>query len=377
MMGENFISYFSRVSQAKNTYYVETDDETNIIRLIKATGIEEIYPVRMNSLFKENLTKFDYILAFGKCKKITSDFVRKADLVVVLGGDDFTEAYGWRGPVINGIKFNALRRAGRKVVMLGQTIGPFLSFRKRLMHSLLRKIDKIYPRDPVTYKYLSDLGLKNITLMDDLALLPLAKQESKERTKEYVTYFPSELIYRYSQSGSREDWIDFNTFAIDKIMQKYPEKKLVLLAHVLRPEHADDRKITEELYARANEKYEGRIIPANQEMLPYEVRNYIQKSYLVVSGRMHPAVSAMQSEIPVIAFAYSEKYWGIIGERYGLGEYILDIRNCSYEKMKDRFCVLLDKIDRQYDEIQQIMKTGNDRAVRSIMNALSEINGLA
>ena len=38
MMGVNFISYFEKVSNGKNVYYVETEDEINIQRLRYAIG---------------------------------------------------------------------------------------------------------------------------------------------------------------------------------------------------------------------------------------------------------------------------------------------------------------------------------------------------
>lgn len=49
MMGENFISYFNKISGIQNQYYVETEDETKIERLKQATGIDQIYFVKMNS----------------------------------------------------------------------------------------------------------------------------------------------------------------------------------------------------------------------------------------------------------------------------------------------------------------------------------------
>jgi len=215
MMGENFIYYFNKISEAVNDYYVETDDEINIHRLKNATGINEIYQVPMNALFNKSIGKYDYLLSWMNIKKAVSVFAGKIDLVVVLGGDDFTEDYGWKWPLMNAVKFNLLMREGIKVVMLGQTIGPFHSFRKLAMKRLLGKINKIYPRDSLTYDYLTGLGLKNISLSDDLALLQLAKQETKERTREYITYCPSELIYRYSKEGGRESWIEFNLFMIN------------------------------------------------------------------------------------------------------------------------------------------------------------------
>jgi len=373
MMGENFISYFNNVTGKKNNYYVETMDEVNIERLRNATNIKEIYSVKMNSLFKKDLSKYDYILSYYKVKRVISDFVNKIDLVVVLGGDDFTEDYGWKVPLMNAIKFNILKNEGLIVVMLGQTMGPYHLFRKPAMKHLLNKIDKIYTRENITYNYLKNLGLNNAYIMDDLALLPLSRQEIKERTKEYITYCPSELIYRYSKTAKREDWVEFNLFMLKVLMERYPDKKIVLLAHVLRPEHVDDRKTVKELYNSLEDKYKDRIVVENNEMYPYEVRNYIQQSLFTISSRMHPVISSIQCEIPAIAISYSTKYWGIIGERYDLSDYILDVRYLNYDEMKERFIYLLDKIDNESPNIQNKMKEKNQLANESIIQALKDI----
>ena len=376
MMGENFIYYFNKISRSINNYYVETDDEINIQRLKNATGINEIYRVSINALFHKGLSKYDYLLAWINLKRAISDFAEKIDLVVVLGGDDFTEDYGWKGPLMNAVKFNLIMREGIKVVMLGQTIGPFQSFRRPVMRSLLGRINKIYPRDSLTYDYLKDMRLKNISLTDDLALLQLARQERKERTGEYITYCPSELIYQYAKENSRESWIEFNLFLIEYILNRYADKKLVLLAHVLMPKHADDRIIVNELYDLLKKKYEDRMIAVNNETYPYEIRNFIQRSFFVVSSRMHPVVSSIQCGIPAIALSYSSKFWGVIGERYGLGEYIIDVRSMNYKEMKERFVLLSDKIETEYKQIEERIKNNNMLAAKSITCALEDIRDL-
>ncbi|WP_096156441.1 polysaccharide pyruvyl transferase family protein [Bacillus sp. FJAT-45066] len=377
MMGENFINYFPEIQGTNNKFYVETNDEENIKRLRSATGNNDIFQVNMNSLFQDEISRYDYIYGYLGLKKITSDLARTIDLVIVLGGDDFTEDYGWTGPVINAVKFNVLRKEGLKVVMLGQTMGPYKSFRKVLMGTLLNGLTKIYPRDPLTNEYLKTLGLKNIDIMDDLALLALTKQEVKKRTKEYITYCPSELIYRYSKEGNREDWIDFNLFMIEEIMTIYPDKKLVLLAHVLKPDHVDDRLIVNELYNKIKEQYNNRVVIQNNEMYPFEVREYIQESLFTISSRMHPVVSSIQCEIPTIALSYSTKYWGIIGERYGLNEFIIDIRYHNYSEMREKFKSVLNKIEKEYVEIQEMMKENNKFATENINKTLNEIASLA
>lgn len=376
MMGENFIYYYNNLTKTKNNFYVETNNNDNIIRLREATGIKEIYSVEFDSLFNKDTSKLDYIFGFLGMKNPFSTFSKDINLVIVLGGDDFTEDYGWRGPIINAIKFYLLVKSGINVVMLGQTMGPYYSFRKPVMKNLLSKINKIYPRDPITFKYLQGLGLTNIKITDDLALLPLAKQEDIEKSKKYIAFFPSELIYRYSKEGNREDWINFNKFMIESVLEKYPSKNVVLLAHVLKPEHVDDRIIVNELYGLIKDKYGDRIILQNQVMYPYQVRTFIQQSQFVISSRMHPLISSIQCEVPIIALSYSTKYWGIIGERYELKDFILDIRYLSYSELKEKYLLLMETIENDFKAIQTKMSKKNKAVSRSIMETLFEISNL-
>lgn len=376
MMGENFINYLNKVSPNENVYYIETTDDSNIDRLTQATNFHDIQAVNMNSLFERKLSKYDYVKSYFGLKKILSEFAEKIDLVVVLGGDDFTEDYGWKSPLLNAMKFNIIKKSGVNVIMLGQTMGPFQSFRKPIMKKLLSGIDKIYPRDPLTYDYLQSFGLDNISLMDDLALLPLKMQKEDDGTKEYITFCPSELIYRYSKEGSRQDWIEFNLYMIDRLMKKYIDKKVVILAHVLKPEHVDDRLIAREIYDIVKEKYSDRIILEDRVLFPYEVRSYIQRSLFTVSSRMHPIISSIQCETPAIALSYSSKYWGIIGKRYDLDDFIIDIRHLTYTEMEKKFNNTIEKIEIEYNQVQLKMKENNVVATESIMKALNEISNL-
>ena len=376
MMGENFITYFNKACGLENRYYVETRDDKNIQRLMDATGSSDIHPVPMNHLLRKGLSKYDYLLSQLKMKKIISDFLEKIDLVVVLGGDDFTEDYGWKEPILRAIEFNQVAREGLPVVLLGHTMGPYHSFRVPVMKNLLKGVSRIYPRDQRTYDYLNQLGLKNISLADDLALLPLARQQEEEGTKDYITFCPSELIYRYTMDGSRENWINFNLFMIDRILERFPDKNLILLAHVLKPEDADDRLIVSQLYNLTNDKYSGRIIAKKDEMLPWEARQLIARSSLVVSARMHPVISAIQCMVPSLSLSYSMKFWGIIGDHYGLGGQIIDVRTLNYDEMKERFVDKLECMEEEWKKMEDSIIRKNELAAMNIEKTLREVANL-
>ncbi|MDF2999968.1 MAG: polysaccharide pyruvyl transferase family protein [Bacillota bacterium] len=384
MMGENFISYFNAVSGKRHAYYLETDDEINIQRLKYATRYDEIHRVEFNSLFVKGFCRYDYLPGLLNLKKTVSAFARRIDLAVVLGGDDFTEDYGWKAPVLYGIQFVLLRKAGLRVVMLGQTMGPFRSFRVPIMRWLLGRINKIYTRDPLTLNYLDGLGLKNVGAMDDLAMLPLTRQDeapaSQEeipaRPREYITYCPSELIYRYTREGSREKWIQFNLFFLDEVLCRYPDKKLLLLAHVLRPDHVDDRRAVRELQELLEAKHPGRVLKVDYEQYPFEARALIQKSYFVIAARMHGAVSALQCGVPSLTLSYSSKFWGVIGEGYGMRDYILDVRQMDDRQMREQSLRLLDQLEANLEIIGETLNGKNTSAEKSIVSALREIAAL-
>ena len=373
MMAENFITWFDRVSGAVHRYYVETGAREHVERLQAATGSEQIQISPLNALFADRISKKDYLMALAGKKTVLKADRPALDMVVVLGGDDLTEDYGWKGPLTQAVKLALLKKSGLHVVLLGQTMGPYGSWRRPVLARLLGRLDRILPRDPITYRYLAAMGLRNLALTDDLALMPLARQKSADNQQKYITFCPSELIHRYARDEGRAGWLALNKTVIDTLMGRYPELTLVLLAHVLQPASVDDRPLVRELYDWAAPRYPGRVEKQDQILLPYQVREIIGQSRLTVSARMHPVISSLQGQVPALAFSYSQKYWGIIGERYGLGEYILDVRQANYEQLGQDFENRLNRLEANYEDIRATMAAHNQRAEANIRAALKEL----
>jgi colanic acid/amylovoran biosynthesis protein len=246
------------------------------------------------------------------------------------------------------LKFRGFVSSGKKVVMCGQTIGPFFSWRKNIMKNLLKNVTKIIARDPVTYKYLTEeFKLKNVLLGSDLAFLPLAGEKDQHSQSQvnpeyyglkekYFTIVPSELIWRYAKEPSREVYIDILTNAALYLLENHREYQLLILPHVLAPDSSDDRLAGRDLYINLKRKgiENGRMIFLKEQLLPFQARKLLAQSQIVFTGRMHAAISSFACGVPALSLSYSRKYWGIIGEHFGLKELIVDVRDKRWETIE-------------------------------------------
>ncbi|NJD01434.1 MAG: polysaccharide pyruvyl transferase family protein [Ruminiclostridium sp.] len=375
MMAENFIHYFEAQSDSENSYYVETDDIENTQgRLRSATGLEVITAVPVGSLYRKGaISKKELLLSLILRMRVLSDMAMKMNMVVVLGGDDYTEDYGWRALVSQLLRINVI--AGRiKVCFMGQTMGPFYSFRRPLARHFLSKADAVMVRDRITFEYLQKMRLRNIDEIPDLALMPLTREGEAPQKGRYICLFPSELIYRYSKVRSRSECLDFYVRVCQYLMSEYADHELVLLPHVLKPESSDDRVMTRDIFNALGDEVKSRTIMLDNEMLPYEVRGYIKSSEFIVSARMHPVISALECGIPAICFSYSRKYWGILDEGYKLGEYILDVRSSTFDELFQSFRKALGIMQGNYKNISGATKSRVETDQKEIIEKISELS---
>jgi len=358
MLAENFITYFD--PEQRHEFFVETDrpDET-ARRLRDATSHPKIEAGIGSWSLRGAAGKVKMLLGILFPKRLKVD----ADLIAVLGGDDFTEDHGWRALVSQLLRLNLFTPP---VCFIGQSMGPFFSFRKPLCKLLLSRADRIVLRDTISYDFCKSLGLRNISKMPDLAFAPLAREAQADTSDRAgsVCFFPSELIWRFSPSKSRDDCIGFYEKALTLLSERF--KSVLVLPHVLRPDSSDDRKMVEELSARVVRE---NITYTTDILTPAEVRGLISASDVIVTGRMHPAVSAVSCGVPVIAFAYSEKYHGVIARDCGLEPYVLDIRKIPFGELEQVFRKALDLLEKQPP---QLAKTAEEKR-QSVYSSMKEI----
>ena len=259
------------------------------------------------------------------------------DLVIILGGDDLSEYYGkhvW--PLFLSYYSWSFKT---KVVLLGQSIGPFKFWFNRFTFRNLARRSKIYTRDKFCFDYLKkDLGIeKNVSLSGDLAFLdlPLQHNISYEQsmlkkygleTNKYITIVISGLVGKYYTSDINHYFESYRKMITQ--INAIPELsaiKICLLAHTY-PPHGDEAKILNEF-----KKYLGgtisNLVFITDKVLQMGARNILGNGLLTITGRMHASVSTFQKGKPSISLAYSVKYKGVIGDNLGRNDLIVDANN--------------------------------------------------
>lgn len=260
---------------------------------------------------------------------------RGYDMMIVLGGDDFSEYYGPLDAAM------AILRKWRSsfvtdVVLLGQTLGPFtLPINRFAVRYMLPRLH-VYARDKSSAGYLRENFGTQVKLSADLALsdLPLqrddniALQTMRCSGLERDGYFT--VVVSAGQKGgkyyarSEETYLRRFAEIIGTLCGKpgLEGKKAVLLAHTF-GRYGDEAGYIARLYDILPPELKDRVIKVTEKILPTRARIVLGNGLFTVTGRMHAAVSTFQMGRPAICLSYSAKFGGVVGDSLGRGDMIL------------------------------------------------------
>lgn len=329
MMAENFIWYSSK--SADNLYYIVASDEIHVTRLIEATGLKDrIIWISNKDIFKYSNRIINYSLKKVFHKSVISDLLQQMDKVIYFGGDDLTEIYGKKLLIKNVMYLNTIYSSNIEMDFVGQSIGPFSnSFIEKSVIKLLNKSNHISLRERLSYEYVkNNVKAANVVLMQDLALLPLAKEPETSTVRDNIIICPSELMYRHSKGIKRDEFIDYNVRLCEYVAENFADKKLIIIPHVWNDNMVNgDLNISKEIFAKIHDNYKHKIIGIfDKPLLPFEIRKVMNESCLVIAQRMHPAISSLETGVIPLVYSYGRKYEGIFNDLYKLNECMLDIR---------------------------------------------------
>lgn len=368
MMVTNFMYYIDKYSSTKKIYELDVynDKDLENYKYQYKAGIMTRKTIDYNLCYSKsfiekviNKIKRDFFSSYYMKKNLKA-LCSDTDTLVILGGDDLSEYYGLKSLEKELFRISYIKDK-MNLYLVGQTIGPFKEDRLDKAKIAMEGVE-IYSRDPWTTQYLEQsLKLRHIVDSRDLALLPLPSQDNKNieedilnkyflNRDEYFTVVPSGLYESYCSDINT--YID-NWLEIIKYLKKVnPNKKIVLLPHVLRSKEVDDRNIIRKLKEKLFDIND--LVYIDDELSPLQARFILGNGILTITGRMHAAISTLQMNKPAISISYSVKYNGVIGEGLGLRALIVSGEDDSMWINKNVQQDVIKKIDHVLENYETI-----------------------
>lgn len=382
MMSCVFIKYYTDLAMQKGletpTFYLDVLDDEELNR-VKASIPAEI-PVYREELYDRKRRG-----VLGKIEKLVnipreiSYNCKKYDMCVVLGGDCISQYYSTQVFVSDMIKFRQISKK-QKLYLLGQTMGPFHGYAINLVKQSLKNT-MIYVRDHDCYEYLQEtFGFSNLREARDLAFLNIPFQDDKDKQVElqyryrlndkYITIVPSGARRQYT--SKEEIYIDEYIKVIRYIVDEL-KLDVLLLAHVIHVSDSNDKVIIDKIIKKIEPQYMEHIQVVDSLIYPYEARILLGGGLATITGRMHAAVSSINMGTVPICLSYSVKFKGVIGDDFGLNDYIYQCRgdeiwdsgNVHTEVIR-RLDMALENREKVLKQIGSELKTVQKKSIRQI-----------
>lgn len=277
----------------------------------------------------------------GETKKI----VRECDLFILGGGGLFGNLT-FRANFIWGVQAIMAYRYGKKVMMLGQSIGKINGFfQRKLVKYIFNKASLISVRDYPSKKRLQKLKVrKKILVSPDLALYESQSKNSNQIHQLTVAlrHLPNQKPELYKNIADFLDWvIEKQNWEVTMINFQEPDDEIIN-QHVLNKMKHKDRVI-----------YPGTI-------------DQFHSSKVILGMRLHSIIKAVKEQIPFIAINYASKvedflkYAGLQKQitpthTQELKEKFLEITK-NYREEKEKIDEFLNKLRPEFRKLERNIK---------------------
>lgn len=269
-----------------------------------------------------------------------------ADAVLDLtGGDSFTDLYGpVRYRTVIAPKQAALR-AGKPLVLLPQTYGPFATPQaRRLAERIVRSATLAYARDPWSFEQLLELAGPDADparlhsgVDVAFALQPRRPQPDvvdlvmnfSDGTTAGVNISGS-LVDRsaHERYGLDGDYLETMTALVNALVES--GARVFLVPHVHLPDGARDSDIgaINAVIGRLNPATRSQVTVLSPHLDAAEVKWCIAQMDWFVGSRMHSTIASLSTLTPSAAYAYSDKTRGVF-DTCGVSDQCVDARSWS------------------------------------------------
>ncbi|WP_324649593.1 polysaccharide pyruvyl transferase family protein [Georgenia sp. H159] len=301
---------------------------------------------------RESWARIRFDQALGGLGNPVLGRLTEADAVADLsGGDSFTDLYGpFRLATICAPKEAAIR-AGRPLVLLPQTFGPFSTVDgRRRAERIVRATALAYSRDEWSHDRLLELAGPDVDPARlrrgvDVAF-GLRPQEPDAAIVARLTTLAGEPVVGVNVSGLLRDADAARRFGLagDYIATLTAVVRalvaagafVVLVSHV----HGSDPKendaaALDRVRASLDERDRQRVWRLSPRLRAAELKWCIARMDWFTGSRMHATIAALSSGVPTFGYAYSDKTHGVFGT-CGVADHVTDARSVTGLEVVER-----------------------------------------
>lgn len=297
--------------------------------------------------------------------------IAAADAVLDLSaGDSFTDLYGAvRLATVSAPKHAALR-AGRPLVLLPQTYGPFATDAgRRTAERIVRSATVAYARDPWSYDRLvelagADADPTRLRRGVDVAFA-LEPRRPVQEVADQVAGWAAGLsagvnvsgLLRdeagHARFGLKGDYLDTMTEVVRGLHSRGAQ--VVFIPHVHEPSGMgeSDMLAIREIWNRMGPHEKRRTSVLSETLDAAEIKWCIAQLDWFVGSRMHSTIAGLSTLTPTAGYAYSDKTLGVF-QTCGMGDHVVDARDAAGEEATQAILASFDQRDSVRDELRAL-----------------------
>lgn len=294
---------------------------------------------------RESWTRIRFDLSLGGLGNPAARRFAEADAVLdISGGDSFTDLYGAPRLATVSLPKEVALQAGRPLVLLPQTYGPFHTQAGRIRaERIVRSAALAYSRDDWSHDQLLDLAgttssSSHLRKGVDVAFALEAK-EPPSAVANKMHELRGEVVAGVNLSGLLRTPADHAKFGLAgdylSTMTTVVRSLVAAGAVVLLVPHVHGEQDGEN-DATAIHSVQAALSPAERSrtwMLPPQLRAAelkwcIARTSWFTGARMHANIAALSSQVPAFGYAYSDKTRGVFGT-CGVAEHTTDARQVA------------------------------------------------
>lgn len=288
---------------------------------------KDVLPYKKNSLsfakaYFSLKAKGDYIPLDKLNYKITVDRIKKGDLAMSIGGDNY--CYADVGKYI--MLHDMMLERGAKTVLWGCSVEPELLGNPEISRDISR-YQLITARETISFNALKAVNPNTVLVADPAFTLKPEKTNLPHGFADGNTVGIN--VSPMIQRNEKKDGITLKNY--EKLIQQIlntTDMTVALIPHVVWPD-GDDRAVLGQLYELFRSS--GRVVQT-EDMNCSKLKYIISRCRFFVGARTHSTIAAYSSCVPTLVVGYSVKARGIARDLFENEEhYVLPVQSLKEE----------------------------------------------